>query len=210
MVATGASGRLIFESADPVRPYGSERTKLQIANRRENLRSQAGHLTLNPSQTEFWRSTAFLYANERLLQSELGDPGFRLPVWNWENSGAVPDVYFQLPSLAGMPCQCLPRQHKIDVVERKALQSWLVSTTFDDFVACRANPGDPHLAPHEMASGYMKDIAVAAADPLFFAHHANIDRYWCYWWNYYKNIFTAHWDDTYMYFVDVHGRECPG
>jgi hypothetical protein len=49
---------------------------------------------------------AFLYLHERMLQAELGDRDFRIPAWDWENSGKVPEVYEELPSIHGMPCLC--------------------------------------------------------------------------------------------------------
>jgi len=39
---------------------------------------------------------------------------------------------------------------------------------------------------HKYVGGFLGPTNTAAADPVFYAHHANIDRLWCYWWNHYR------------------------
>jgi hypothetical protein len=147
---------------------------------------------------------AFLYMHERLLQAELGDRNFRLPVWDWENDGHIPRVYNELPTISDLPCHCT-RRNGIDKVGRSDLQSWLVSTSFEDFARHRSTYG-VHADVHLGLGGYMGKLGTAAADPVFYAHHANVDRYWCYWWDWYKKFFQANWPQEYFYFFDEKDR----
>jgi hypothetical protein len=39
---------------------------------------------------------------------------------------------------------------------------------------------------HAFVGGAMRNPATAAADPVFFAHHGNVDRFWSYWQSQYR------------------------
>ena len=39
----------------------------------------------------------------------------------------------------------------------------------------------PHLAGHLFISGYDNDIFTSPGDPLFWFHHAQVDRIWSIW-----------------------------
>jgi tyrosinase len=54
----------------------------------------------------------------------------------------------------------------------------------------------PHNAVHRQVGGWMTDPDLAALDPIFWLHHANIDRMWEVWLNRdpsHKNLTTAYW-----------------
>ncbi|KAG2006355.1 tyrosinase central domain-containing protein [Coprinopsis cinerea AmutBmut pab1-1] len=54
------------------------------------------------------------------------------------------------------------------------------STTFDRFMLLI---NSPHGAGHGIVGGEMLNIYSAGADPLFYLHHANLDRVWWKWQN---------------------------
>jgi hypothetical protein len=147
---------------------------------------------------------AFLYLHERILGSLIHNPDFRLPVWDWDNPSLhwFPEFYQDL----GLPDFLRGgwgRNHKPvnkDWINDCVVQAWLFGG-FDIFVGRGPAPSDPctsvpdpttsyvasmasegpHSTGHAIVGGAMASVAVAAADPLFYAHHANVDRAW-YWW----------------------------
>jgi hypothetical protein len=140
----------------------------------------------------------FLYAHELLLQHFLGgDKTFRLPVWDWENSPEVPWMYNPVPSDTGLSCAC-PRNDGILPVTDACLQGWLQAGSFQAFAGNEKCPGNVvnyvHSDVHGQLSGYMGDPSTAAFDPVFYGHHANVDRYWVYWKN--QTGFADGWDDA--------------
>ena len=46
--------------------------------------------------------------------------------------------------------------------------------------------GGPHTAPHSFLGGPMLNM-LSPTDPLFFVHHANVDRIWSLWQDYYDH-----------------------
>ncbi|MGI8743768.1 MAG: tyrosinase family protein [Bryobacteraceae bacterium] len=65
------------------------------------------------------------------------------------------------------------------------MQAWLLSNKPADFVGAGDDSGNAQRGPHSFIHTYIKGLLTnprtAAADPLFYAHHANVDRFWSYW-----------------------------
>ncbi|KAL3469805.1 hypothetical protein BJX99DRAFT_64400 [Aspergillus californicus] len=53
------------------------------------------------------------------------------------------------------------------------------STTYEEAWTCFVV--DPHVAGHGGVGGTMLDVVASPGDPLFFLHHANLDRLWWEW-----------------------------
>ena len=168
---------------------------------------------------------AFLFFHERIIQGVSGNKDFRLPVWDWESPCGfqTPWPYDSMP-LPVVPCKCSPRRETVAPITPFCLQEWLTSGSFDEFAgppgpesASGAKPGcatlGPHSSVHISLRGYMGQVAVAAIDPVFYAHHANIDRYWEYWRSLYKGRpgFKEHWPDSseYYFYDGFHHWEKP-
>jgi hypothetical protein len=149
---------------------------------------------------------AFIYLHERLLARHLGDD-FRLPVWQWENDAEVPELYQDLPA----PFVTGPRRKRSLALPFSEcyLRAWLVTKRFEDF-AGSGGPGQAeagaHGAVHASLGGAMANLAVAAADPLFFSHHANVDRFWWHWSTQLKLRVPDQFRQEYVYFYDLTGR----
>jgi tyrosinase len=141
---------------------------------------------------------AYLYLFERALQDRVA--GVTLPWWDWTHSHAegIPRLYSrrevdgQPNPLHGMPIQPSGREpggpdHTVrdpgaagapplpsagDVENVLALNDFLdFSTQLEDI----------HNGVHVWVGGTMGEIPVAAYDPVFWAHHAMIDRIWRLW-----------------------------
>jgi hypothetical protein len=148
---------------------------------------------------------AFLFVHEWMLQAELQDMSFRIPVWDWENDPKVPWAYQLLPGVQG-PCYP-PRLNRLPQVTCGMMRDWLLSGSFDEFIGGKA-AGGVHAFVHANLglTSYMSWPGTAAADPLFYAHHANVDRYWVYWWNHYKDKYPAHWSSNSFSFYGAEGQ----
>jgi hypothetical protein len=145
---------------------------------------------------------AYLYYYERILGSLVGDMnGFRLPYWDWENVRPLPASYRspgnsanalwdanRSPTMAGGGN--LPATHGTT----SRINTLYGLTDFASFGGSAFSNGslepDPHGVIH-MDVGQpgpfgsphldMGNLGFAARDPLFFAHHCNIDKLWSGW-----------------------------
>jgi len=152
---------------------------------------------------------ALTYLHERLLARVIGDDDFRLPVWDWDRSDWVPDFYrnFPAPFVSGPP-----RKPRVGVTfDDCRLRAWLVTRNFETFVGQLAPSGmngaevGAHAAVHALLCGAMKQLEVAAIDPIFYLHHANVDRFWLWWEAQYLYAPPQEWLDKYLYFPDLSG-----
>lgn len=114
------------------------------------------------------------------------NPGFFIPYWKWTTNRAVPPwlVTF-LPTVKvagpditvtrspGAPAS-LPTTAQVNAI--------LLNATYTGFTA--QLEGGPHNTVHTWvggATGTMSSISTAPADPLFWLHHAMIDKIWADW-----------------------------
>jgi hypothetical protein len=140
---------------------------------------------------------AFLYFHERILGLLAGDTTLRLPYWDWENAAHqnLPPQYYQ-GSLNDTTRELQPG-HSV----QRALPccgGWFINlvTTVPpeiglDFTGIggdATSSGDVETGPHGYvhmsvggANGDMGNLETAAGDPIFFAHHGNVDRLWYSW-----------------------------
>jgi hypothetical protein len=148
---------------------------------------------------------AFLYLHEKLIQEELGNSEFRLPVWDWEKDPKVPWIYNSLPSVKHLDCNCSRAQDHICPVTSGQLDAWFGSSSFDSVVGGLSYPGTAfgglHQCVHVQLGGCMRDFLSAALDPVFFAHHANVDRFWDSWAAQNRSSLSQ-WPASCLYFYD--------
>lgn len=142
---------------------------------------------------------AYLYYYERILGSLVGDLNhFRLPYWDWENVRTLPASY-RVPGSAANSLWNAKRNGGLagggnlpaaDGTTARINTLNLLSD-FDSFGgnassggAMENNPhGTIHMDVGQFAPPYhdMGNLGYAARDPLFFAHHGNIDKLWSAW-----------------------------
>lgn len=119
---------------------------------------------------------AYLFFFEALVREVTEEDGFALPYWDWYASPAIPDAYLT----ATLPTGDNGLFHEDRRYRRLTLvRDWLNQPTFFQFQ--RSLEQNPHDTVHVMVNGEMGNVATSARDPLFWAHHANIDRMWQVW-----------------------------
>jgi polyphenol oxidase len=151
----------------------------------------------------------YLYFFERILGSLVGDNTLALPYWDWDNVEHVtlPPPY-TTPNDATNPLCDLMRgvdpsaQLSPDYVGPQIIGPIMQQPSWDLFMGTdpespNGSGGSIENGPHGVVhlwtgkpSMYlpwgapdMGVLATAAQDPIFFAHHANIDRLWDVWAN---------------------------
>lgn len=141
---------------------------------------------------------AYLYLFEKALQD--AKPGTMLAWWDWtiDHQTGIPPAYAEAEAgpatnpLLSSPIQPSGREpdgpdHTIrepglpeapPLPDPERIQQILALGDFIDF---QTQLEDVHNGIHVWVGGTMGDIATAAYDPLFWAHHTMIDRVWRLW-----------------------------
>jgi tyrosinase len=139
---------------------------------------------------------AYLYFLEKALQERV--PGVTLPWWNWTAAHAegIPEAYSKRTvggrknPLYDSPIQPSGRERPGqtrttrapgapgELPSAEALRAVLANP---DFLTFQTQLESLHDGVHVWVGGTMESIATAAYDPIFWAHHAMIDRAWYLW-----------------------------
>jgi hypothetical protein len=138
----------------------------------------------------------YLYYFEQVLRAASGDKTLTLPFWDYESDGHVPAAYRAIKYIE----RGFPRPNPLYVGNRQAqlnngtaaLDPSVTSTS-----TAMSNTGylgfdsaleqTPHGAVHcatgvaGCPTGYMGYVPSAGNDPIFYSHHANIDRLYECW-----------------------------
>ncbi|HEX2571401.1 MAG TPA: tyrosinase family protein [Polyangia bacterium] len=150
----------------------------------------------------------YLYYFERILRRASGDPNFALPYWNYgdPNQRAIPLPYRQPADPTTNPLYVSARQMNDGSLlpdSAVSVATAFAATNFSSppgsgqsFGGQRLSqpshdaspPGllerNPHNTIHVLvggSDGWMASVVTAARDPVFWLHHANIDRLWKRW-----------------------------
>ena len=133
----------------------------------------------------------FLYLFEEALHNY--HPDVCIPYWDWTK----PEEQHFPPWLASV----LPTVHTptrtITVVRSPGSDAQLASIVSGVSTAMSNSSYDTFTAPinaihggvHIWVGGTMSDASISPADPVFWLHHANLDRLW---WQWYNNSFGNH------------------
>ncbi len=134
---------------------------------------------------------AYLYFLERVLRSLVGDDDLRLPYWDWENtrSRTLPEAYAPPDQPLYWPRRQLTGPAWPLSDEEVDVQPLLAIPNADVFLGTPtqrrpvpATFSGPHANVHNAFDpGDMADLQYSPRDPVFYAHHGNIDRLWASW-----------------------------
>jgi len=168
----------------------------------------------------------YLYYFEKQLQAAANDPTLRLPYWDYTNVNqrSLP-IEFAQPTYYALTSQgyVLTRNPLYDL--RRAAQSitldasmvyvalynaWTSPRNFSDFQAKIED--NLHAYVHNAVGGVgrpdMGQVPLAANDPIFYLHHANIDRQmscFTHKWGIDKNVLPRNFFNATFSFVDTNG-----
>lgn len=134
----------------------------------------------------FWSwHRMYLYWFERIVRKYSGSSSWSLPYWNYSlaTQRQIPSMFRDTTSelyvaarSAGMNGGgSLPASH-VNVAPGLALVPF--NTASDTL---ESNPHDNVHVDVGGFSGWMGDVKTAAQDPIFYLHHANMDRLWNIW-----------------------------
>jgi Common central domain of tyrosinase/Polyphenol oxidase middle domain/Protein of unknown function (DUF_B2219) len=141
----------------------------------------------------------YIYYFERILRKYMIGPASSkpaLPYWNYTVNGHVPSDFFTPASITSNPLydakrsmnsisSSIPSSIGIDI------NNAMVNNT--NFYAFQNALSNPHSSLHDAVGtfwidpilgfqkGDMNNQDIASNDPLFFLHHANMDRFWVKW-----------------------------
>jgi len=126
---------------------------------------------------------AYLYFHERILGKLVGDMTLRLPYWDWENPAhnKLPPPYTS-PNNSGNPLwngtRVMSPSDTLPAGDTN-LTAALTASSFSLFSSTLEN--GPHGSVHVDVGGDMGAFETAALDPVFYAHHSNVDKCWVDW-----------------------------
>jgi hypothetical protein len=126
---------------------------------------------------------AYVWSLERLLQDAIGDSKFRLPYWDWYRDPAIPEI-FRSEWLDTQHTQKNPLYVKNRNPNANAGRAVWTPQIFTNFNEARFTAFQDQLNYNEHGTIHgavgtgtnMGSQLTAARDPLFWLHHANIDR----------------------------------
>lgn len=160
---------------------------------------RANSNTADPNSWGYWANTHKSYCPHKLpyfmawhrgllsrfesrLRQISGNPDLAIPYWDYYTSPAVPSQFL----VAGSP---LYRSGRTGDNVQGALSMAAFADTIVNFPRGETDAFEPTLetAPHNpvhnLIGGIMSNVAYSPYDPLFWVHHANIDRLWSAWVN---------------------------
>lgn len=147
-----------------------------------------------------WHRAYLLYF-EKILRDACGDPGFMLPYWDWTDPDqrALPDRFLDPNSSlfldgrndayaqgAGLPDEVVDWQTAfLETSFSIPAQARGFGGPFEPTAGAQGPHGalesDAHDGVHDQIGGLMGSPSTAANDPIFWLHHANVDRLWGQW-----------------------------
>jgi tyrosinase len=140
---------------------------------------------------------------EFIIQRYMGVPNFALPYWNWTNNPQIPAIFFtgslNDTSRAVGPTSKLSSSW----VGPTAMSNVMGTSSFTTFASnsattqsSSAGAGTLEATPHNNVHGWCggdMNTYMSPLDPLFYVHHANIDRLWVVWNQKYANTTNTAW-----------------
>jgi hypothetical protein len=143
----------------------------------------------------------YTYCVERVVRQVSGHPEFTMPYWDYTSSdpakrGIVPEQ-FRLPSDPVFDCLYRPTRtalansgqpiHVNQPGDAMNIDDAMAKTAYNTVGSvqgfCRAIDSGIHGRIHTLIGNTrgMGSVPYAGNDPLFFVHHANVDRMWASW-----------------------------
>jgi len=130
----------------------------------------------------FWSwHRMYLYWFERIIRKMCNEPCWALPYWDW-----APGSEFQLPAPFRVTTSPLYANRNTAINNGTGSLNPLAVSIVSafgntNFLTTNLVIQGPHGNVHVEVGGSMCCVATAALDPIFYLHHANVDRQWNLW-----------------------------
>jgi tyrosinase len=160
---------------------------------------------------------AYLLNFEQICREVLGEPNFMLPYWDWSKSRQIPREFWGAtsaldparwknrdPAVNGTAWRRAGQTTTLPASTTRANVNRILSTqNFETFASGRAArqrdtgtkgilESGPHDLVHRTIGGHMQRNH-SPLDPIFWLHHANVDRLWATWNQTNRNTTAAGW-----------------
>jgi len=155
----------------------------------------------------------YLYYFERVLRWAAQDNTLRLPYWDYTNTSQekmpaefrdTASTMFDDKRNSGINAATSALNSNSTNINSALTNSnylsfeYGIETGLHGYVHCTVGPTCP--------VAHMGDVPVAANDPVFYEHHANIDRIWACWQHLYPTTARAPWQTQTFSFPDENGN----
>ncbi|HVF61181.1 MAG TPA: tyrosinase family protein [Thermoanaerobaculia bacterium] len=150
--------------------------------------------TLTPVQTAwntchtdpkfFWSwHRMYLYWFERIVRKYSRMHDWALPYWDWANPAQrqLPPAFRVVGSALHDPSRNAAMNNGTGSISTSLGTAVTNANLLLDFYNAQSGINGPHGSVHGAVSGNMCCVSSAAQDPIFWAHHSNVDRQWNLW-----------------------------
>jgi tyrosinase len=171
----------------------SHGTTASVPSSLRDIYNQCAHSSDGSTALHFlsWHR-AFLFFFESVLKQAARDGGdsteFQLPYWDWYTQPVMPRMFTRTTDPFGRPNSLWHSRQRTDLSEDTLDRSAFAYNnllpgpgTRRDRTFSYVFEQDPHGAVHGLIGGDMGFVPRSARDPIFWLHHANIDRLWSAW-----------------------------
>lgn len=217
-VRRGASS--LSATSDDVVAFGEG---MALMKRRRDARSWSRQNTIHAQNGQHnnglflpWHRLQLAHL-ERIIAELTGHQSFAMPYWDAQEHQTLP-TWVTAP---GAPLYERQRARGVDTMDfnaarwaRSPYMSRLTSDGFETFAGRLPDgagmvEGYGHNYIHELVGGLMRRLSTAATDPIFWLHHANVDRVWATWHaRQAAGVYPADWTErTLNGFVGARGED---
>lgn len=131
----------------------------------------------------FWAwHRMYLYWFERIVRKHANMYDWAVPYWDWTNPSER-----AIPAPFRVVGDTLYDASRIAAINAGGLLSTSLATSVTsamtslDYFNTQSSVNGPHGSVHVSVGGNMQSVATAAQDPIFWLHHAQVDRLWNLW-----------------------------
>ena len=103
-------------------------------------------------------------------------PDIRIPYWDWANDRELPGWVYSPPGVARDPGAARRRDGSLITLPTSVdISDTLSKIVYPEFTTSLEFA---HNDVHMWVGGIMQDVMDSPTDPMFWLHHANVDRIW--------------------------------
>lgn len=132
----------------------------------------------------FWSwHRMYLYWFERIVRKHSGMYDWAIPYWDWANPSQrqLPPAFRVVGSALHDPSRNAALNNGTGSISTSLGTAVSNANLLLDFYNAQSGINGPHGSVHGAVNGNMCCVVTAAQDPIFWAHHSNVDRQWNLW-----------------------------